>query len=235
MEGPLQPTTRDVVLDGNVNKELNEHLYSSILQCVREEPQVLLQGMDHRWGDGVALLCSLKNTYKGKLTMLEILQLQGKLLNPLTHLRNKDETVDSFASRTLQMYRELLANNVEIRPDMLNASFICGLGPEFTDVVKQLNTNSLPPEWQPLSITNLIEPARQVFRLTQQQRGHNVNYKNATKTSKPPKDQQKDTRSNPHQNNKKNRNHLLRTKIAKLAFSMPSILTLSKYLTLLKK
>ena len=84
--------------------------------------------------------------------MLEILQLQGQLLNPSTHFGNKDETVDSFASHILQMYQELLPNHVEVRPDMLKASFICGLGSEFTNIIKQLNTNSLPTEWQPLSI-----------------------------------------------------------------------------------
>ena len=35
-------TTRDVVLSGTVAPTLNNHLYSSLLQCVKEDPRVVL-------------------------------------------------------------------------------------------------------------------------------------------------------------------------------------------------
>ena len=123
------------------------------------------------------LLRSLKNTYQGTLTLLEQLKLQGQLLNPDIHIRSKSESVDTFAARTLQIHKELESNGVNISPHILKACFICGLGPEFTDIIRHLNNDSLPMEWQPISITQLLEPARQVLRLAQQQRQHNANYK----------------------------------------------------------
>ena len=132
--------------NGVLYPKLNQHLYSAILQCVRDEPRALVQDMDYFWGGGVRLIRSLKSTYQGNLTLLEKLKLQGELLNPNIHLRSKDESVDSYAARTLRMHRELLSNNIKIQPDILKACFICGLGPEFTDIIRQLNNHNLPIE-----------------------------------------------------------------------------------------
>ena len=185
------PTTRDVIDNGFIHAKLNEHLYSAILQCVRDEPRILVQDLDYLWGDSVSLLRALKNTYQGNLTTLEILQLQGELLNPTIHLRALDKSVDSYAARTLRMHRELQSNNVSIQPEILKACFICGLVPEFTEIIKQLNNHNLPLEWQSTPIIQLIEPARQVLRLARQQRAHNANYKAIQKYVS--KDTSKDT------------------------------------------
>ena len=131
-------------------------------------------------GDGIALLRSLKITFHGNLTLLEVLRLQGRLLNPGIHFRGKIESVDTYAARTLQIHRKLHSNRVDIVPHILKACFICGLGPEFTDTIRHLNNNSLPVEWLPTSITDLLEPARQVLCLAKQQREQNANYKAQT-------------------------------------------------------
>ena len=164
--------------------------------------------MSHLRGDGIAVLLALKTAYKGRLTNIEIMQLQGKLLEGL-HFRGRNETIDQFASRTLQMSKNLMEHGVHIAPTSLKNSFISGLGPDFHDIIKDLNRNQLDPEWQPILIKDLSEPARTYLRLQQNLRVHHATYKQSTST---PSSTPNNSSSQPQQrnNNPDNKNRIQR-------------------------
>ena len=195
--------TQDVIPNEHIKPVLNNHFYSALLLCLKDSVEQYIQGMTHLRGDGVAVLLALKTAYKGRLTNIELMQLQGKLLGG-THFRGRNETVDQFASRTLQISTDLMEHGIHIPPTTLKNSFISGLGPDFHDIIKDLNRNRLDPEWQPILIKDLIEPARSYLRLQQNLRAHHSIYKQSTSTPSPtpntptPQNQQK----NPTTDNK---------------------------------
>ena len=135
--------------------------------------------MPHLRGDGVGVLLSLRKAYKGKLTHIELMQLQGKLLGGL-HFRGRNESIEQFASRTIQMSKDLAVHGIHIPPPRLKSSFISGLGPDFHEIIKGLNRNKLDVEWTPILIRDLIDPARTYLRLQQNLRAHLATYKSHT-------------------------------------------------------
>ena len=137
--------------------------------------------MPHLFGDGIAVLHELKTTFQGTLTDMEVMQLHGKLLGGL-HFRDRTESIEQFAARTLQISKDLTAHGVFVLPKHLKTSFITGLGPEFHDIIKDLNRNKLDPEWSPMFIRDLIEPARKYLRLQTKLRSHHAQYKQHTST-----------------------------------------------------
>ena len=75
------------------------------------------------------------------------------------------------------MHKDLVEHGVTITLHSLKTCFISGLGPEFHEVIKDLNQNKLDPEWLPMDIKDLIQPARDYLRLQTQLRAHNASYK----------------------------------------------------------
>ena len=69
---------QDVISNGNTQPVLNNHLYSALLLVLKDSVEDYIQGMSHLRGNGVAVLFSLRKAYKGKLTHIELMQLQGK-------------------------------------------------------------------------------------------------------------------------------------------------------------
>ena len=178
------PITRDVIENDILYNKFNKHLYSAILQCVRDEPWVLVQDMDYFWGDGVSLLRSLKNTYQGNSLSLKNSNYKANYSIPTFTFAPRM----NLLTTTPPVPFACIANSfpTKIQPDILKACFICGLGPEFTDIIRQLNNHNLPREWQPIPIIQLIEPARQDLRLARQQQAHNANYKAVNKNKSNP-------------------------------------------------
>lgn len=74
--------------------------------------------MLHLFGDGVGVLIALRTAYKGQLTNIEIMKLQGKLLGGL-HFRGSEESIEQYAARTIQMSKDLAEHNVPIAPSAL--------------------------------------------------------------------------------------------------------------------
>ena len=185
--------TQDIIPDGRIHPNLNNHLYSDILLILKGSVEALIQGMGHLFGDGIAVLHELRTTYKGSLTNIELMKLQDTLLGG-THFRGKTESVEQFASRTIQMCKDLTEHGISIPPYTLKSCFISGLGPDFHEIIKDLNNNKLDPEWLPLDIKDLIHPARDYLRLQTQLRAHHASYKTITATdSKNPKPTNKTT------------------------------------------
>ena len=166
----------DVVEDDNTNAVLNNHRYSVLLNKSKDKPLKFIQSRQHLWSNGVALLRELRQTYHGQLTKLEIKEQQSTLLSS-NWSRGPNENVDTFASRTMQIRRDLKDHSVLISPETLKECFIMGLGPDFTDIQKDLQWDRLHPEWTPLDIVELIEPARKVLQITSDLRINNQTYK----------------------------------------------------------
>ena len=190
--------TQDIIPDGRIHPALNNHLYSAILLILKDSVETLIQGMGHLFGDGIAVLHELRTTYKGSLTNIELMKLQGTLLGG-THFRSKTESVEQFASRTTQIYKDLTEHGIHIPPHTLKSCFISGLGPDFHDIIKDLNKNKLDPEWLPLDIKDLIQPARDYLRLQTQLRAHHASYK--TLTAADSNNSKPTSKSNPKEDN----------------------------------
>lgn len=151
--------SQDVIANGTTQSTLNNHLYSALILSLKDSVETTILGMPHLFGDGVGVLHALRTTYKGKLTNVEVMKLHGKLLGGL-HFRGREESIDQFAARTIQMSKDLEEHNISVAPSALKSSFISGLGPDFHDIIKDFNRNKLDDEWKPLLIRDLIEPAR---------------------------------------------------------------------------
>ena len=80
-----------------------------------------IHGMPHLRGDGVGVFLALKKAYKGKLTNIEVMQLQGKLLDGI-YFRGRNESVEQFAARTIQMSQDLQEHGVTIPPISLKTT-----------------------------------------------------------------------------------------------------------------
>ena len=81
------------------------------------------------------------------------------------------------------MYQEILDNGGFTNPKMLNQYFIFGLGPEFSEIIRHVNTNTLPPEWQPLDLHSLIPVAKRYLSSVLSTRERNREYKEAHKSA----------------------------------------------------
>lgn len=84
---------QDVISDGRIHPALNNHLYSALLLVLKDSVEVFIQGMAQLFGDGVAVLHELCTAYKGFLTEIEIMKLQGTLLGDI-HFCSRSESVD---------------------------------------------------------------------------------------------------------------------------------------------
>lgn len=198
-------STQDVIPDGHTKPSLNNHFYSALLLALKDSVEQFIQGMPHLCGDGVGVLLALRAAYKGRLTNIEIMQLQGQLLGGL-HFRGRNETVEQFASRTLQISNDLQEHGIYIPPTSLKNSFISGLGPDFHDIMKDLNRNRLDPKWQPILIRDLIEPARSYLLLQQKLRANHATYKQSTSNNTSNQPTNPNTQNQPKPNNPENKN-----------------------------
>ena len=189
----------DVVDSGTTFPTLNNYLFSVLLNKAKDKPLKFIQELQHLWGDGVAILHERRRAYYGLLTKLEIKELQSSLLSPQWS-RSPTESIDTFAARTLCVRRDLKDHGVFIEPDILKECFIMGLGPDFTDVQKDLQWDRLHDEWSPIDIIHLIEPARKVLKITTNLHSNNQKYKQAhspKKSSSTPSSQPDSTNNAP--------------------------------------
>ena len=83
------------------------------------------------------------------------------------------------------MCKDLEEHGIQVPPISLKNAFISGLGPDFHDIIKDLNRNRLDPDWHPILIRDLIEPTRSYLRLQQNLRAHHANYKSQTTPDTP--------------------------------------------------
>ena len=154
------PITQDILSSGKQHPSLNNHLYSALLLALKDSLETFIQGMTHLRSDGIGVLQPLRAAYKGTHTDIEIMQLQGTLLGGF-HFRGNNEPVEQFTSRTIQMAKDLSEQEVFILPQHLKTSFILGLGPDFHEIIRDLQKNKLAPEWQHTEIKQLIDPAHE--------------------------------------------------------------------------
>ena len=127
----------DVIPDGTLHPVLNNHLYSVLINKAKEKPQRLIRNLQYLWSDGVALLHELKRVYYGRLTRIEVRELHSQLLCS-TWSRSPTEDIDTYAARTMQVRRDLKDHGIIIPPDQIKECFIMGLGPDFTEIQKDL-------------------------------------------------------------------------------------------------
>ena len=144
-------STYDIIKDGSKFPDLNKHLYSAIRLCVKGAAQKHITQVPHAWGDGIALIQSLKETYLGSLSRIQLMEIQGTLFGN-QHFRKPNETLESYTARTLRMSRDLQENDIPFSLKQLKTSFIFGLGKDFNDIIKKDLLNELPQDWHPMEI-----------------------------------------------------------------------------------
>lgn len=134
-----------------------------------------MNAKSHLRGDGVGLFHTIRLTYKTTANMSF-----SKKFSRLTggsHVRARNEDIDTYVARALTLTKELNANGWPVSPTLAKHSFIMGLGPDFTDIIEKYNKDDLQSDWLPYDLNNLILPAKAHLELKQEPRQHNKNYK----------------------------------------------------------
>ena len=108
-------------------------------------------------GDGVGLLEALRKSFKAILISADLIVLGGKFR---TYSRAKGQAIESYVTEFEQMHQEILDNGRFSTPEMLKQYFIFGLGPDFSEIIRHVNTDTLPLECQPLDLHSLIPVAK---------------------------------------------------------------------------
>ena len=186
------PITNDVVEESDQVATLSQKLYSSLQISMQGEAQTIMRSKSHLRGKGLSYLKALKSIYKHKLSKVELITKETEY-NSL--FRKTDESIDSFAARCVALQQELRDNGSFVSQDGFRTRFIRGLGPDFSDVQKQLD--NLPPEWDTFSIDELLNTARKhlhnVLAIRSNNRLHKEQNKPAANTpdQNPPKSNDK--------------------------------------------
>ena len=100
--------------------------------------------------------------------------------------KSSDESIQLFGARLKQFRDQLIENNVACSEQELKITFIMGLGTDFTSIQLLVNT-TLPPEWQPTDIHQLIPVAERYQANVLSLRQRNKELKSQTKTPRTPK------------------------------------------------
>ena len=200
------PINHDIISNGKQHPSLNNHLYSALLLALKDSVETFIQGMTHLRSDGIGVLQALRTAYKGTLTTIEVMQLHGNLLGG-SHFRGRNEPIEQFASRTIQIAKDLSEHGVFVLPQHLKTSFISGLGPDFHEIIRDLQKNKLDPEWQPMEIKELINPARTYLRMQQHLRSHHNNYKLHTSPDNQQQNHQPNVKNNTKDNKQQQNNY----------------------------
>ena len=152
------PLKKDVILDGTKFPELNNHLFSSLSNCMRGNNIKIMQSKRELHQDGISFLRALCRVYKTRLSGYKLRTRYGAFG---TSKINPDETIDDFAAHFLKEKRALEEESLferVISPTELKEIFIYGLPPEFTKIKRKIR--HLDPEWNPIDINQLIPVAK---------------------------------------------------------------------------
>ena len=154
--------TNSYVLDGSVAPILNNHLYSALLVKLKSPAADYAASRKDLHGDGVGLLEALRHAYRNVLTPSDLIVLTQKFQN---HSRPSDQPIETFATELQSMYHDIIENGGHTTKEDLKHYFIYNLGPDFSQISNHQNMGTLPPEWQPLELHELIPVAKKVLEI----------------------------------------------------------------------
>ena len=120
---------------------LSADLYSYLHVAMKKDAQTLMEDKTELRGKGLLFLKTLFKIYNVKLTSGELMAKEKEYANVF---RFKNEKISTYASRCKKLRRILKLNGIESPIEGLKLRFIMGLGPDFSDIQK--NLHNLPSE-----------------------------------------------------------------------------------------
>ena len=174
------PHKQSYILDGSKHETLNNHLYSALILKLKGPASDYATSRRDLNGDGIGLLEALRHSFKSILTPADLANLEDKFRKVS---RGKEESIESFVIRLETIQHEILDNGGYSTPQLLKRNFILGLGPEFSDIIRLLNTGTLPPEWKPLNLHTLLPVAKRYLQSVLTTRQRNREYKELHKST----------------------------------------------------
>ena len=171
-------STQSYITDGSAHPILNNHLYSALLLKLKGPALDYATSRRDLNGDGIGLLEALRKSFKSVLTPADLFELENKFRN---HSRGKDQPIEQYVAEIQTMRKEIIDNGGHCPPDMLKHFFILNLGPDFSEIIRLNNTGTLPLEWKPLDLYELIPVAKKFLQSVLSVRRLNRAYKEAHK------------------------------------------------------
>jgi len=154
---PLFDTINQIpIQETHANPGLSSKLYMSLKLCLNGDAQKIMMKKKGLNGKGLIFLQTLKNAYDTTLSPVEVEEKHKEFLNLF---RLKDESIDVYAARLMDLKMDLQDNGLTISDSNLKHRFIMGLGPIFTTIQTNLTTNNLPPQWLTNDYETLIRLA----------------------------------------------------------------------------
>ena len=174
-DSPIDETTAQ--LDTKLTS-LSADLYSYLHVAMKKDAQTLMEDKTELRGKGLLFLQTLYQTYQVKLASGELMAKEKEYANVF---RRNDEKISTFASRCKKLRKILKLNGIDSPIEGLKLRFIMGLGPDFSDIQK--NLQNLPPEWQTTDMNQLAIVATSYLNSVQSIRNNNKWYKSQNSTS----------------------------------------------------
>jgi deoxyuridine 5'-triphosphate nucleotidohydrolase len=137
------------------NKQLSEHLYSSLRLALNGEAGSIMKGNEHKFrNQGIEFLQSMKPIFHPKWPASNH---NTKMIEFFQYFRPSTTSVDTYANKFKRLLRDLRYNGVTVAPEQAKHSFIQGLGSEFIPI---RNMSTLPTEFESNDIDTLTASAR---------------------------------------------------------------------------
>ena len=140
---------------------LNNHLHSALLVKLKGRAADYAVSRRDLHGDGVGLLEALRLSYRNILTPSDLILLNQKFQS---HSRPKTQPIESFATELEIMYNIILDHGGHATKADLKQYFIYNFGPDISQISNLQNMGTLPPEWQPLELHELIPVAKKYLK-----------------------------------------------------------------------
>ena len=178
--GEDRPITETTAQQDPKLTSLSADLYSYLHVAMKKDAQTLMEDKTELRGKGLLFLQTLYQTYNVKLASGELMATEKAYANIF---RRKDEKISTFASRCKKLRNILKLNGIESPLEGLKLRFIMGLGPDFSDIQK--NLHNLPPDWQTTDMNQLTIVATSYLNSVKSIRTNNEWYKSQNSTSHP--------------------------------------------------
>ena len=187
---------------------LSSDLYSYLHVSMRKDAQMLMEDKHEIRGKGLFFLQTLFDSYNVRLAGGELMEKEKQYANLC---RKKDEKISTFAARCKKLRRILKFNGIHTSSEGLKLRFIMGLGPDFSDIQK--NLHNLPKDWQTCDMKELTITATSYLNSILSIRKNNAWYKaqsagnpTPTTTSQESKKQTQPRKNNAQRDNDKTDN-----------------------------
>ena len=156
--GPIYNTITNDIKDTTTddNKQLSEHLYTSLRLALHGEAGSIMKSNEHKYRNhGLEYLQSMKPIFHPKWPPSTH---NTKLVAFYSTFRAPTTSIDTFANTFKRLMRDLHYNGITISPESAKHTFLQGLGSEFITI---RNMKTPPEEFQTNDIDTLTTVARE--------------------------------------------------------------------------